>query len=95
MPRLAILSDVHGNLGALTAVLHAIDAAKPDHVAIAGDHVFNGPDPAGAVDALLAARADARAARDWGTADAIRDALDGLGLKVEDTPQGARVVSTE
>ena len=41
--------------------------------------------------ALLDARAAARKARDWGTADAIRDGLKALGLVIEDTPQGARV----
>ncbi len=52
MARLAVFSDVHGNVGALNAVMRAIDAAKPDHVAIAGDHTLNGPDPAGSVDAV-------------------------------------------
>lgn len=49
MTRIAALSDVHGNLPALSAVHKAIDAARPDYVAICGDHVFNGPDPAGAL----------------------------------------------
>jgi cysteinyl-tRNA synthetase len=43
--------------------------------------------PAGA-DALLARRADARAARDFGTADALRDELASLGVEVRDTPNG-------
>jgi len=50
--RVAILSDVHGNLPALTAVRAALKKERPDHVIIAGDHVFQGPDPAGVVDAL-------------------------------------------
>jgi cysteinyl-tRNA synthetase len=44
-----------------------------------------------AVEALLAARAEARANKDWGKADAVRDGLIGLGFVIEDTPQGARV----
>ena len=48
-------------------------------------------DAAEAVDALLAARVDARAAKDWARADAVRDGLCGLGFTIEDTPQGARV----
>lgn len=52
---------------------------------------FEGDDAAAAVDALLEARAAARKAKDWGTADAIRDGLTGLGLVIEDTPQGAKV----
>jgi predicted phosphodiesterase len=50
--RVAILSDVHGNLPALEAARKAIVRERPDHVVIAGDHVFQGPDPAGCVDAL-------------------------------------------
>ncbi|GAB3622876.1 cysteine--tRNA ligase [Mariniluteicoccus endophyticus] len=44
----------------------------------------------GLVGALLEQRAQARARKDWAAADAIRDTLNDLGLKVEDTPQGAR-----
>jgi predicted phosphodiesterase len=50
--RLAVLSDVHGNLTALEAVRKALRRDKPDAVIVAGDHVMNGPDPAGTVDAL-------------------------------------------
>ena len=45
MVRIAALSDIHGNLPALEAVRKAVDAARPDYVAICGDLVFNGPDP--------------------------------------------------
>ncbi len=50
--RVAVLSDVHGNLAALSAVRAALKKERPDHVLIAGDHVFQGPDPAGVVDVL-------------------------------------------
>lgn len=49
MTRIAAFSDVHGNLPALEAVRKALDAARPDYVAICGDIVFNGPDPAGSL----------------------------------------------
>jgi predicted phosphodiesterase len=49
MLRIAALSDIHGNLPALAAVHRAVDAARPDYVAICGDLVFNGPDPAGSL----------------------------------------------
>jgi predicted phosphodiesterase len=52
MTRLAILSDVHGNVIALEAVRAAIAKAAPDAILVAGDHVLNGPDPAATVDAL-------------------------------------------
>jgi putative phosphoesterase len=50
--RIAVLSDVHGNLAALEAVAAEIRREKPDAVLVAGDLVLNGPDPNGCVDAL-------------------------------------------
>ena len=41
--------------------------------------------------ALIDAREAARAAKDWGVADAIRDGIAGLGLVLEDTPAGTRL----
>ncbi len=50
MTRIAVLSDIHGNLPAAAAVKKAVDAARPDYVAVLGDLAMNGPDPVGAVD---------------------------------------------
>jgi len=58
MPRLALLSDVHGNLDALVAVLRAIEAEAPDAAAFLGDAVGYGPEPAQCVE-LLARACDA------------------------------------
>ncbi|MEA4944177.1 MAG: cysteine--tRNA ligase [Propionicimonas sp.] len=44
----------------------------------------------GLVEALLTQRQEARARKDYAAADAIRDQLKALGLKIEDTPAGAR-----
>jgi cysteinyl-tRNA synthetase len=44
----------------------------------------------GLVGALLEQRQQARARKDWPAADAIRDQLASIGLKVEDTPHGPR-----
>jgi predicted phosphodiesterase len=52
MTKIALLSDIHGNLPALEAVAAEIRRAKPDAVLVAGDLVLNGPDPNGCVDAL-------------------------------------------
>ncbi len=53
-----------------------------------------GDDLTGVVGALVATlleqRQAARAAKDWATADAIRDSLAAAGLKITDTPAGAR-----
>jgi cysteinyl-tRNA synthetase len=48
---------------------------------------LDAPLPEGA-DALLQRRADARAARDFATSDALRDELAAMGVEVRDTPQG-------
>jgi putative phosphoesterase len=52
MTRIAALSDVHGNVAALEAVLGDIAREKPDRIAVAGDLVLNGPEPSAVVDVL-------------------------------------------
>lgn len=52
---------------------------------------YAGDDPEAAADALVAARAEARAAKNWAVADAIRDGIAALGLVVEDTAAGTRI----
>ena len=60
----------------------------PLAVRVAG---FEGDDTEEALECLLAFRADARKAKNWSAADAVRDGLSEIGLVVEDTPQGSRV----
>ena len=61
-------------------------------VALAAEHAaYQGNSAAEAAEALLSARQAARAAKDWGRADAIRDGIAALGLVVEDTASGARL----
>ncbi|MEP6978477.1 MAG: metallophosphoesterase, partial [Thermoleophilia bacterium] len=43
--RVAVVSDIHGNLHALEAVLSAVDALKPDELWCLGDLVGYGPRP--------------------------------------------------
>jgi predicted phosphodiesterase len=45
MPRIAILSDIHGNLAALEAVLRDVETQKPDRIVCLGDTVGYGPFP--------------------------------------------------
>ena len=51
--RIALVSDIHANLTALEAVLHALDALPPvDGIWHLGDVVGYGPDPNGVVERL-------------------------------------------
>lgn len=54
MPRLAVLSDVHGNLVALRAVLADADARGADGLVVAGDLTGFGPSSENVVDLLRA-----------------------------------------
>ena len=42
------------------------------------------------IDALVAARTEAKRAKNWPEADRIRDELKARGIEVIDTPQGAK-----
>ena len=52
MTRIALFSDVHGNVQALDAVRAAVAAAAPDVIAIAGDFAVNGANPAEMIDGI-------------------------------------------
>ena len=74
MTRVAVISDIHGNLPALEAVLEEIRREEPDLIVSCGD-VASGPMPAETIDVLMALR-DARFVR--GNADdGLVDEFDG------------------
>ncbi|WP_066829733.1 cysteine--tRNA ligase [Collinsella ihumii] len=52
---------------------------------------YTGDDVDEAAEKILAARAEARAAKNWELADAIRDQLRDMGLMIEDTAAGSRI----
>ena len=57
----------------------------------AGLCAYTGDDVNEAAERILAARAEARAAKNWDVADAIRDQLRDMGLVIEDTAAGSRI----
>ena len=65
------------------------DLARP-LADLACAHGLEPGDPEVLMDRLIAARSRARAARDWGRADAIRDDLAGIGVLIEDSADGVR-----
>ena len=50
--RLAVVSDIHGNLPALEAVLADLEQARPDAVVLGGDLALGGPHPVEVVERL-------------------------------------------
>ena len=42
------------------------------------------------IEAMIEARKEARAAKNWAESDRIRDELKAMGIVVEDTPQGMK-----
>jgi cysteinyl-tRNA synthetase len=83
-----------GDAGALASVRGMLDVLGLDPLA---PNWVAGSDDSGLrravdslVEALVASRQAARAARDFATADAIRDQLAAAGIELEDTSDGAR-----
>ena len=72
--RIAVLSDVHGNLVALEAVRKALKKEKPDVTLIAGDLVMNGPEPGATVDAIREMERDGAIVVQGNTDVAVADA---------------------
>ena len=52
MKRVLVISDIHGNLAALEAVVAKFPSLKPDQVAILGDHALFGPKPTETIDLI-------------------------------------------
>jgi putative phosphoesterase len=69
-----VLSDVHGNVGALEAVRKALKKEKPDVVLVAGDLVMNGPEPGATLDAIREMERDGAIVVQGNTDVAVADA---------------------
>ncbi len=52
MTRVVVISDIHGNVAALEAIVAKLPSLKPDQVAILGDHALFGPRPAETIDLI-------------------------------------------
>ena len=88
-----VISDLLAVLGIDASAQEAAGEDLPaELVDLAREHAgYEGDSAQEAADALLELRAQARANKDWGTADAIRDGIAALGLVIEDTAAGTRV----
>ena len=56
--RLAVLSDIHGNLQALDAALKDIKKQRPDRLLVCGDLLLSGPRPAEVADRIMSLEAE-------------------------------------
>ena len=88
----ATVKNLAGALGVTTvAVLQvqplqaSVGISKPVLVAGSADQATK---ESAAIEDLVARRQTARDAKDWATADSLREELSGLGVVVEDTPAG-------
>jgi putative phosphoesterase len=72
--RIAVLSDVHGNVLAVEAVRKALKKEKPDVVLIAGDLVMNGAEPGATVDVIREMERDGAIVVQGNTDIAVADA---------------------
>ncbi|MDR0862406.1 MAG: cysteine--tRNA ligase [Oscillospiraceae bacterium] len=72
------------------AILAAFDELENVVGLIYGEPEAATDDLAAEVEALIEARAAARAAKDWSKADEIRDRLKAMNITLEDTPQGVK-----
>ena len=79
----ASAAAVAGFLEETDAVLGILDSERQ-----AGDGIEQNPELTPELAELLAARQEAREARDWARADELRDALASAGVTITDTPAG-------
>ncbi len=98
--RLDVGEDAASLVAAYDVIVDVLGLAEPDEsiADLTGDlaalatslGVPAGADAAATVEVLVDHRERARADRDWAAADAVRDQLAGLGIHLEDGPDGTR-----
>ena len=70
-------------------ILEAVDEpAAADYLQIIGVQAAEPAEGAEEIEALIARRAEAKKAKDWTKADAIRAQLKEMGVEIKDTPNG-------
>ena len=80
--KLALIADFDNVLSLnLLAAAEELNKKKAEEEAASAD-----PE----IDALVAARTDAKKAKNWAEADRIRDELKAMGIEIIDTPHGAK-----
>ena len=92
--RLAVLSDVHGNLHALDAALKDIKNHKPDRLLICGDLLLGGPRPTEVADRIRSLEAEGAHVVGGNTDIAVADFDYAAAFpQMEDVPQSIRAAA--
>ncbi|MEG2000466.1 MAG: cysteine--tRNA ligase [Evtepia sp.] len=84
------INSVSGTTKAFATHCHAMMNEFTDVLGLLYQKKESAPDDR--LDALIAARAAARKAKDFSEADRIRDELKAMGIELKDTPQGVQIV---
>jgi cysteinyl-tRNA synthetase len=84
---MAVLAEMEGDERVPPAARHRAALGFDRFLGLDLDRATGQVLPAGAEE-LIARREAARAARDWATADALRDELAGIGVEISDTRGG-------
>ncbi len=85
------LDQVREAAGAVIAMLDVLGLNPADEPWLGAGSTDRGTEVIDAlVQVVLTQRQEARTRKDFAAADAIRDGLDAIGIRIEDTPQGAR-----
>ena len=53
MQKIAVISDIHGNMQALDTVLNDIKKQNPDKIICLGDYAMAGPQPSETIDFFI------------------------------------------
>lgn len=67
--KIAVISDIHGNMEAIDAVMSDIEAQKCDKIFVLGDYAMAGPEPAQAVKYFMKKRSDSNVEMIQGNTD--------------------------
>ena len=83
--KIAVISDIHGNMEALEAVMSDIEKQQCDKIFVLGDYAMAGPDPNGTVEYFMARKDNPKFELIQGNTDLmIADYSDGLYAKLKE-----------
>ena len=83
--KIAVISDIHGNMEAIEAVMQDIEERGCEKIFVLGDYAMAGPEPADAVDFFMSKMNDSKFVMIQGNTDLmIADYTEGLYTSLKD-----------